>query len=182
MTKITFDMESVAYKAQGVEGSIDPATLPESSLQAALAYGIRRMLQDDVNSRAKTIRDDGGNVNAKELVESRLKQFTDGTLGIRANSGMTDVEKVMHQLARRDYMATITDKDKKKAFAALTAAEVRGVTDAIVANDESGYREKAEAEIARRKAEAEKRAAQIADAMSAVAKAKIDLDALLRNK
>lgn len=183
MTKLTFDLENVAIKSQGHEAMIDVARLPESSLVAAMVYGLRRIVQDSVNSEAKTLRDAGSAVDGAALTEARLQAMYDGTLGVRVNAGMTDVERVIVQIATKELGAMIAEKkgkDAAKAFRALGDAETKTRVEAYIAqHDGRDWAADAEAEIARRKAAAEARAKAIAQALSAVAKADIDLDAIL---
>lgn len=192
MTTINITLpDSITVKGGGFESSVEVSRITDAALVAVFEYGLGRIVQDNVNGRAKALRDERGLAKGTKVAEAegylaeRIKSLYDGTVAVRANSGMSDVEKVAHQIAKRDLAAAIESqkgKDAAKAFRAADASETRAKVAAFMeAHADRDWHAEARDEIARRKEEAERRAKELADAMSAVAKAKIDLDAILNS-
>lgn len=88
---------TVAFKAQGVESAVDVTTLHADAIAAIFTYGMRRWMQDHVNSAAnlhgKTIEDakeKGLPVPAafdpESCIAARIAQAVEGKLSIRAES------------------------------------------------------------------------------------------------
>lgn len=88
---------AVAFKAQGVESSVNVDTLHADAIAAIFTYGMRRWMQDHVNSaanlHAKTIEDAKEKglpvppaFDAESCIAARLAQAVEGKLSIRAES------------------------------------------------------------------------------------------------
>jgi len=177
---------TVTFTVQGHTDTIAVDDLHANSLAAVIEYGLRRKVQDNINSVAAATRKDGGEFTAKDakvLADQIIESMKDGTLGVRTGGGgVSTLQREMYLVAKADLFARVkTEKgaDAVKALRAKTDAEIRATLDAIIATDAPGYEERATASLAAKAEAAKAKAQAIAKAMSAVAKAELDLDALL---
>lgn len=161
------------YKVQGVTGVVDLAELHINTVRACLMYGIRRKLQDTINSAAKQARDNDESYDAKGEVAALVAHFKAGTLPTRGE-GMSSLETETFRLARAAFKAD-KGKDVNKALGEKIPAEIRIVLTAFMGDAIDDYREQARVEIDRKAAEARARADRMAELLTRKAAVEFDL-------
>lgn len=156
-----FDDLNVAFKAQGIEESVKVSALPESTIIAALTYGLRRMIQDSVNNSAKELRDADGREDitreeARTLVDARVGALMDGTVGTRAAAGpaVDSLHKITLELTWTRVVKPRLAKVDVKRITALKAKErlekCQGWFDGLTPDVKEGLVRAAKEEQARR--------------------------------
>lgn len=114
---------SVSIRVQGFETDIDLAALPQDSLAAMIAYGVRRKYQDSINSAAKEARDAGESVNGEALFLAFHQRVLDGALGVRGESATTDpLDKYRREIVRK-LLAADKSGAGWKGYAAIDASD-----------------------------------------------------------
>ena len=158
MIEITVKLPAhIAFKAQGVEGSVDVAKeIHAESFGDVFTYGVRRWIQDNVNSAANSAAKAGvENFDAKACVADRLKQLATGETRTRGTGapGLDPVTAKAVLLFKHDHVTELPAYKaidaKKQADRALFAFKVwEAQSDAT----RDAYKAKAEAVIAAEKA------------------------------
>lgn len=79
---------TVEAKAQGIAVTVDVAAFAPESIGIAFTYGVRRMVQDHVNSAAHQFKssDAEGEFDAQACIDARLAAFANGSLLTRGNT------------------------------------------------------------------------------------------------
>lgn len=138
---------------------IDPAKLPDNALLDLLRYGTQRRFNDATGGSDKTAAD------KHEKVADMIAGYYEGVTSARRVGGGTDeLTKIMRQFAQALLKDSIgkpggmTKESYKEKITDAEAADREKALDAIIARDPKAFAEKAEAELARRKAEATERA------------------------
>ena len=89
----------IALTAQGHDAEIIAAEYPPEIVAEWLTYGCRRWYQDNINSVAKKLRDEGAEVDGAALFADRDKQARNGEVSRRRSAdGMSGTEKAAFQL------------------------------------------------------------------------------------
>lgn len=114
---------SVSIRVQGFETDIDLQVLPQDSLAAMIAYGVRRKYQDSINSIAKEARDAGESVNGEALFLAFHQRVMDGSLGVRGESATADPLDKYRKSIVRDLLAKDKSGPGWKAYAAIDSKD-----------------------------------------------------------
>lgn len=154
------------------EWTLDGKVLPAASVEYLANFALQCL--QDAYAGADTL------AEAKGKYDKKLDSILNGM--VRVNAGQSDVEKTIDMIAKREFRAALSKDDRKK-FDEMDAADTKVRLDAFIkahADNGRDWTADATADIERRRAEAAEKAAKIAEAMTAVAKAKIDLAAILK--
>lgn len=114
---------SVSIRVQGFETDIDLAALPQESLAAMIAYGVRRKYQDSINSAAKEARDAGESVDGEALFLAFHQRVMDGALGVRGESTTADPLDKYRKTIVRDLLAKDKSGPGWKGYAAIDSKD-----------------------------------------------------------
>lgn len=106
---------TVTIKAQGVVREVDASEFHADSINAIFTYGLRRWVQDHVNSVAKSHRDEGETFDAESLVAARIDQAVTGEINMR-NGTPSDPLDQYRIAVLRDFMRTENGADLKAAY------------------------------------------------------------------
>lgn len=190
MAQITFESFVVGFKAGGIEGEIDLADIPLASIEYALDYGMRRVVQDFCNSqrhadakaawealapevRAKNKEKDWKAARAEAfdmgpVLEARLAAIKEGKLGERQSPGprVDDVTRRAIGLWWEDAKKQLA-RDQVKAITGLDTkernAKVLAMWEGLTDAVRTLYVEDAADAIETERKRAERRAAAVAD-------------------
>lgn len=132
---------------------IDPAKLPDNALLDLLRYGTQRRFNDATGGSDKTAADKHAKV--EEMIEGYYEGVTSTR---RVGSGVDELTKIMRQFAQALLKETQTKEVYKAKITDAEPADREKLLDSIIARNPKAFEEKAEAELARRKAEAAERA------------------------
>lgn len=90
-------MPVILTRNKDIPTEINPSDLPPETVSAALVYGVRRLVQDSVNSQIhqiKTAAKDEGKpepeIDVKKIVNDRIEQLLSGNLNVRSATGTSD--------------------------------------------------------------------------------------------
>ena len=133
--------------------TIDPAKLPDNALLDLLRYGTQRRFNDATGGSDKTTAD------KHEKVVEMIAGYYDGiTSTRRVGGGVDELTKIMRQFAQALLKETQSKEVYKAKITDAEAADREKILDSVIARNPKAFAEKAEAELARRKAEAAERA------------------------
>ena len=113
---------SVAFKVQGAESSVDVATGHADAIAAVFEYGLRRWMQDHINSLAKAHRDDGGDITDEwtaDAIDARLAQFVSGDITSRRPAAPKNDLDDYRVAIVLDMLKAQPESDAAKAYAAI---------------------------------------------------------------
>lgn len=160
------DNFNVDYSCQGIDGAINTGELHKVSLDYIVMYGLRRAIQDRVNSAAHLAKKAGEAFNAADAVESILKALREGTLAKRREGGRTSG---LLSYIRKVIEANLDAKDQamfaeitKEAKADWLDAKFDGAGEQTKAVIEARAAQLRDADIAAKAAEKARREAQVA--------------------
>lgn len=122
MSNIKANVSTVVVKAQGTTQTVDLSTFHSDTIDAILTYGTRRWFQDNINSIAKTLRDNNEPVDAAALFAARLEQAMTGQITMR-NGTPTDPLDTYRIAALREHMKADPNGELKKAHDAIVDKE-----------------------------------------------------------
>lgn len=111
-----------AIRVQGHTTEVDATEFHQDAINAIFVYGLRRWIQDHVNSVAKNLRDNDESVNAEELVTARIAQAVSGEITMRNGTPADPLDKYRIQ-ALRDHMKVEPDGPLSEAYKAITSDE-----------------------------------------------------------
>ena len=118
---IAFELSGeIETKSGGVVRTVDPSTFHPETLEAAFVYGVRRIIQDHVNSVAKGIRDSGGEPDHNELFTARLVALQTGELSVRRAASTSSPLDTYRIRVVRQWMQTNGGKVAKGLLAKYT--------------------------------------------------------------
>ena len=133
--------------------TIDPAKLPDNALLDLLRYGTQRRFNDATGGSDKTTED------KHEKVADMIAGYYEGVTSTRrVGGGVDELTKIMRQFAQALLKETQTKEVYKAKITDAEAADREKILDSVIARNPDAFKEKAEAELARRKAEAAERA------------------------
>lgn len=137
---------------------IDPAKLPDNALLDLLRYGTQRRFNDATGGSDKTTADK----HAK--VEEMIAGYYEGVTSARrvGGGGADELTKIMRQFAQALLKETQSKEVYKAKITDAEPADREKLLDSVIARNPGAFKEKAEAELARRKAEAAERAKLVA--------------------
>lgn len=150
MTKLTITIAPVEFSAQGVTSAFDLSTAAPIAIEGIIAYGVRRWMQDYVNSQAHVFKlakeeagkaialavaegreppapfNDGKPFDAAACIAQRIEQAVSGEIRARGESGpsFTPEQDALYE--------ALVHADTRKAIAALAKAwtACKGMTSA----------------------------------------------------
>ena len=133
--------------------TIDPAKLPDNALLDLLRYGTQRRFNDATGGSDKTTAD------KHEKVADMIAGYYEGVTSTRrVGGGVDELTKIMRQFAQALLKETQSKEVYKAKITDAEAADREKILDSVIARNPDAFAEKAEAELARRKAEATERA------------------------
>ncbi len=186
-TTITIELpDSITKRCAGRDVDVDSTRITATTAAWLLTYGLR-VMGDSVNGAANAAKKAHEadatcalwvDADFDSAIVAVVASVYDGTVCVAKSLGVSDIVKEMRKIARDEWLASLPKGDRAKARA-IKSADLAPSLDALIDGDADGYRTRAESAIAARKADAIARAKGIADAMTRVASANIDLDALL---
>lgn len=142
----TVTLEAPAKAFQG--WTWDGKDIPEISVKNIIAtYFFQSM--SDAYAGEKTIAD------AQAMFDKKVEAMLDGTIGVRSSGGgVSELVRVMRQIARASYKAQVTKEVYKKEYTDADDAAKNALLDGIVENNRKALEKAAQAEIDKRNAEA----------------------------
>lgn len=142
--KVTLTLDNKGVMA------LDGETLPESSVKHLLTFALQTL--QDAYAGADSYE------SAVGLWNCKLDKIKAGTIGTRgAGSGMTEFDRVAISVCRLIYLANCGD-EKRQAYKASSSAGRDAIIAAFYAANEAALYDAVAAEVAERKAKAEKTA------------------------
>ena len=133
--------------------TIDPAKLPDNALLDLLRYGTQRRFNDATGGSDKTTED------KHEKVADMIAGYYEGVTSTRrVGGGVDELTKIMRQFAQALLKETQSKEVYKAKITDAEASDREKILDSVIARNPKAFAEKAEAELARRKAEAAERA------------------------
>jgi hypothetical protein len=130
--ELNFDGMTVDYKAVGFVGEFKIAELPESTIKAAVVYGLRRLIQDNCNSEANKLAKETGyekgadlpESDRKPIYEARRDAMLEGTLNVKAAKGTSGLSPELARYLSSDRKGILKESGiDPKDYKAMDAAE-----------------------------------------------------------
>lgn len=110
---------TVAFKVQGIESNVDVSTGHADAIAAVFEYGLRRWMQDHINSLAKAARDNDESFDTADAIEARLAQFQSGDITSRRPAAPKNDLDDYRVAVVLDMFRAQPETDAAKAYAAI---------------------------------------------------------------